>query len=85
MYGSAEEVLGYALDRLGRAQPSLFSATKVWTPFVSQGAQQIEVSQKLWGLKQFDLYQVHNLVAWKNHLQTLGIGLYFPFLDTGKT
>jgi diketogulonate reductase-like aldo/keto reductase len=71
MYGSAEEVLGYALDRLGRPQPSLFSATKVWTPFASRGEWQIEESHKLWGLQQFDLYQIHNLVAWEHHLQTL--------------
>ena len=71
MYGSAEEVLGYALDRLGRPPPSLFSATKVWTPFSSRGEWQIEESHKLWGLQQFDLYQIHNLVAWEHHLQTL--------------
>ena len=64
MYGSAEEVLGYALDSLGRPQSSLFSATKVWTPFFSRGEGQIEESHKLWGLQQFDLYQIHNLVAW---------------------
>lgn len=69
MYGSAEEVLGYALDRLGQPQPSLFSATKVWTAF--DGEEQIEDSFRLWGIKQFDLFQVHNLLNWQDHLPEL--------------
>lgn len=71
MYGSAEEVLGYALNRLGKKQTSLFSATKVWTPFAGKGVQQIEDSFRLWGIKQFDLFQVHNLLAWEKHLPEL--------------
>ena len=69
MYGSAEEVVGYALQRLGQPQKAMFSATKVWTPF--DGQQQISDSFDLWGIKQFDLYQIHNLVNWEDHLQTL--------------
>lgn len=69
MYGSAEAVMGYALERLGRPQPALFSATKVWTAF--DGRSQIEDSFRLWGLKQFDLYQVHNLLNWEDHLPNL--------------
>lgn len=70
MYGSAEEVLGYCLERLGYPE-SLFSATKVWTSDEERGAGDIARSQKLWGVKSFDLVQVHNLVAWKAHLKTL--------------
>ena len=69
MYGSAEEVMGYALDRLGRPQKSLFSTTKVWTR--GDGEAQIRESFDLWGLKKFDLYQVHNLVNWEAHLPYL--------------
>jgi len=69
MYGSAEEVMGYALDRLGRPQESLFSTTKVWTR--SDGKEQINNSFQLWGLKQFDLFQVHNLMNWEEHLPYL--------------
>lgn len=69
MYGSAEAVVGYALQRLGQPQKAMFSATKVWTPF--DGEQQISDSFNLWGIRQFDLYQIHNLVNWEDHLQTL--------------
>ncbi len=73
MYGSAEEVMGYALKRLHsqgeKSQKSLFSTTKVWTR--SKGEAQIAESFRLWGLKQFDLYQIHNLLNWQEHLETL--------------
>src|SRR6185436_8747732 len=32
---------------------------------------QIEQSRRFWGVPKFDLVQVHNLLAWKPHLQTL--------------
>lgn len=70
MYGSAEEVVGHVLQQLS-ATPGLFSATKVWTPFSAYGKVQIDNSQELWGLKKFDLFQVHNLVAWETHLERL--------------
>ena len=70
MYGSSEEVVGHCLSRLG-AHPGLFSATKVWTPFTSQGEEQMADSERLWGLARLDLQQVHNLVSWESHLQTL--------------
>jgi len=73
MYGSAEEVMGYALQRLNTqgetSQKSLFSTTKVWTR--SKGDEQIADSFRLWGLKQFDLFQIHNLLNWQEHLDTL--------------
>ncbi len=70
MYGSAEKVLGYAIKRIDDTS-SLFSATKVWTPFTGQGITQITDSHELWGLKRFDLFQIHNLVNWEAHLETL--------------
>ena len=70
MYGSAEEVLGYALKKLGTPQ-GLFSATKIWTPSTSKGKKQFQESLKLWGLEKIDLEQVHNLVNYEEHLETL--------------
>jgi len=70
MYGSSEEVIGYCLARLDNTQP-LFSATKVWTPLQWHGVRQIETSQTLWGTARFDLLQIHNLLNWEGHLETL--------------
>ncbi|MBZ0166459.1 MAG: aldo/keto reductase [Candidatus Omnitrophica bacterium] len=70
MYGSAEQVLGHALERIDDTS-SLFSATKVWTPFTGLGVNQIMNSHKFWGLDQFDLIQIHNLLNWEKHLETL--------------
>ena len=46
-------------------------ATKVWTPLKWHGAKQIKASQELRGEDKFDLFQVHNLVNWEGHLDTL--------------
>ncbi len=70
MYGSSEEVIGHCLEQLAFPK-GLFSATKVWTPLKSRGISQMENSMKLWGIKRFDLLQIHNLVDWKTHLATL--------------
>lgn len=70
MYGTSEEVVGYCLDRLDRHQTA-FSATKVWTPATSMGVDQMAESRDLWGLKAFDLMQVHNLVNWEGHLDSI--------------
>lgn len=70
MYGSSEEVIGYCLQRIANTD-SLFSATKVWTPLKSSGPKQVAESQALWGVRQFDLMQIHNLLGWKGHLETL--------------
>ena len=43
----------------------------MWTPSTEQGLQQIADSQSLWGVNRLNLNQVHNLVNWENHLQTL--------------
>ena len=68
--GSAEAVIGRSLRALG-PQPGLFSATKVWTSSGDDGPDEIEASRRLWGVDRFDLLQVHNLLAWEAHLETL--------------
>lgn len=70
MYGSSEAVIGYGIEKLGHPS-ALFSATKVWTSSGSAGPTQIEESRRLWGVPRLDLVQVHNLVAWEAHLETL--------------
>ena len=70
MYGLAEAAVGYCREKLG-GTPALFSATKVWTPTRLAGIAQMNLSAKLWGLERFDLMQVHNMVDWETHLETL--------------
>ena len=68
MYGSAQPVIGYGLQKLG-APKALFSAEKVWTS--GDGPAQIEETRQLWGVPGFDLLQVHNLVDWETKLPLL--------------
>lgn len=70
MYGSSQAVIGYGLTRLGRPQ-ELFAADKVWIGSGDAGPGQIEESRRRWGVERFDLLQVHNLMAWQDHLPTL--------------
>jgi diketogulonate reductase-like aldo/keto reductase len=70
MYGSSQEVIGYCLERIADTH-SLFAATKVWTWRQSRGAGQMEESRRLWGIERFDLMQIHNLLGWEGHLETL--------------
>lgn len=70
MYGSAQEVIGYGLKKLGRP-PDLFAADKVWISGGAEGRAQMETSRRLWGVPRFDLLQVHNLLDWESHLPTL--------------
>lgn len=70
MYGSSQAVIGNGLAALGHPK-SLFSADKVWTSAGEDGPEQIEESRKHWGVLRFDLLQVHNLLGWEEHLQTL--------------
>ncbi len=72
MYGSSQSVIGYGLTRIGRPA-TLFSADKVWTS--ASGPGQIEDSRTHWGVRRFDLLQVHNLLSWETHL---------PMLETMK-
>lgn len=70
MYGSSQEVVGYALGKLGRPD-QLFSAEKVWTSEGNETREQIAATAKQWQVKRFDLMQVHNLLSWQQHLETL--------------
>lgn len=70
MYGSSEEVVGQCLSGIPNKK-KLFSATKVWTTGWRQGMRQMTHSQALWGVKAFDLMQIHNLLDWEIHLETL--------------
>jgi diketogulonate reductase-like aldo/keto reductase len=69
MYGKAEAMVGSLLG--DRTEPKPFVATKVWTTGAHDGIAQMERSFKLLGIEQLDLMQVHNLVDWRTHLETL--------------
>ena len=66
MYGEAERVLGEALPRRRDA----IVATKVWASSVREGAAQVERALRFFGGR-VDLYQVHNLLAWREQLTLL--------------
>lgn len=70
MYGNAEAVIGYGLEKLG-PQKSLFSTSKIWTVDGTKGEEQFNDSRRLWGVSQFDLFFVHNMLNWPAHLKTL--------------
>jgi diketogulonate reductase-like aldo/keto reductase len=70
MYASSQDVIGHGLRKLGK-QNDVWAAEKVWTPSGSRGRGQIEHSRQLWGVRRFDLMQVHNLLSWQEHLPTL--------------
>lgn len=69
MYGYAEAALG---ELVPKARPArVFNATKVWTPTRFLGVRQMEESFAHWGVRRFDLMQVHNMLDWETHLATL--------------
>lgn len=67
MYGRSEGVLGRGL---GERRAEAFVATKVWTRDVDEGRAQLERQLRFYGGR-VDLEQVHNLVAWPEHLEWL--------------
>ena len=67
MYGRAERVLGRALA--GRREEALV-ATKIWARSVEEGRAQL-ADQLGFFAGRVDLEQVHNLVAWYEHLDWL--------------
>ncbi len=67
MYGQAEYVLGETLR--GRRDQALI-ATKIWTPSARDGQAQARRALQYFGGR-IDLYQVHNLVNWREHLDML--------------
>jgi aryl-alcohol dehydrogenase-like predicted oxidoreductase len=70
MYGSAEQVVGDLLQAAGSRQQA-FLATKVWTSGKRAGIEQMERSMALLRTDRIDLMQVHNLVDWRTHVETL--------------
>jgi aryl-alcohol dehydrogenase-like predicted oxidoreductase len=67
MYGESERVLGGALDsRRDRVQV----LTKVWSPDDAEATRQVDRALGWFGGR-VDLYQVHNLVAWRQRLAML--------------
>ena len=67
MYGEAERVLGRALA--GRRERAIV-ATKVWTPDDAEAVRQVEAALRYFGGR-VDVYQVHNLVAWRRRVEQL--------------
>ncbi|QDO99740.1 aldo/keto reductase [Ferrovibrio terrae] len=72
MYGSSQGVIGEGLKSLD-AKQQVFSAEKVWTSSGRGGPPQIEATRQHWGVEKFDLLQVHNLLGWEAHLDTLRV------------
>ncbi len=65
MYGRAEAVVSAALAERRR---DAFVATKVWTSSVADGRRHFS-RQLGWFAGRVDLLQVHNLLAWREHLE----------------
>ena len=70
MYGSSEKVVG-DLSQKNNDPNDFFYATKVWTTGESQGIREMNASFEKMQRRQMDLMQIHNLLDWKTHLQTL--------------
>ena len=70
MYGSSQKIIGELLPKV-TGNKNLFAATKVWIDGKQQGINQMEESRLQWGIPRFDLMQIHNLVDWRTHLDTL--------------
>ncbi|MGM0570036.1 aldo/keto reductase [Marinobacter sp.] len=70
MYGSSQNTVGYGLDKLD-ARDKVFAADKIWTRNGDDTRRQGRESAELWRVDQFNLLQVHNLVSWQAHLDTL--------------
>jgi diketogulonate reductase-like aldo/keto reductase len=63
MYGGAERSLAAALE--GRREQAAV-ATKIWAPSVEEGERQLAHQLEWYG--HVEIEQVHNLVAWREHL-----------------
>jgi len=66
MYGGAEPSLGAALE--GRRDGATV-ATKIWTPSVEEGRAQY--ARQVGWFGRVEIEQVHNLVAWREHVTWL--------------
>ena len=67
MYGDAQDVLSRAVrDKRGQ----VLIADKVWTPSPAEAREQVRRSLDWYGGR-LDIYQIHNLVGWRQHLPLL--------------
>jgi len=66
MYGDAQSSLGTAL---ANRRDGTTVATKIWTPSLDEGRAQYEEQRRFFG--RVEIEQVHNLVAWEEHLPWL--------------
>jgi len=66
MYGEAERVLATAVAPV---RVRVMIADKVWTSSAREGRAQIDRALEWYG--RVDVYQIHNLVAWREHLPVL--------------
>lgn len=70
MYGNSETHLGELLP-LAAGNETMFCATKVWTEGRESGVRQMRESMEKMGVDRIDLMQVHNLVDWEVHLDSM--------------
>ena len=70
MYGSSEQVVGELAEDISITN-DLFMATKVWTSGRDAGIRQMEQSMVNMKKEKMDLMQIHNLVDWRTHIDTL--------------
>jgi len=70
MYGRSEGVVGDLLAELNLSDRA-FLATKVWTQGRDKGKAQMGRSAARFRRPMIDLMQIHNLVDWPTHLETL--------------
>ena len=70
MYGNSETHLGELLP-LAAGNETMFCATKVWTEGRESGVKQMRESMEKMGVDRIDLMQVHNLVDWEVHRETM--------------
>jgi aryl-alcohol dehydrogenase-like predicted oxidoreductase len=66
MYGEAERVLAQAIAPM---RERVLVADKVWTTSPKDGREQIRRALEWYGF--LDIYQIHNLVAWRERLPVL--------------
>ncbi len=69
MYGRAEGALGRAIADAG-ARDQVVVATKIWSRSVEEGRAQLDAQRSFFDGR-VEIEQVHNLLAWREHLDWL--------------